>query len=312
MDLKKLEFLLKVEETRSITEAAKQLFITQPALSQVISSLEKKYDIKIFERKEGGLSITQEGKLLIDTARREVIMEANLRQELDDMKNEKSGVLRVGLSVNRAAMFLPVILPEWRKMYPKVQLRVNTRSGNGFEKQVAEGKLDFAFVMDAAEVAPSVRKELVYEPLFVYRLLLAVPPNHPLAKTTGGIFDWRLRPPVDLNLVKDDPFITNNHEPRFARWLNAVYEAYDFYPNSAVVINGSSQFNLVQSGIGCALLQDTIAFAQKRGVFFRLDKGDFATTLCMIRRKDSYVSQSMNAFMELVRENIRLGTWDKI
>ena len=117
---------------------------------------------------------------------------------------------------------------------------------------------------------------------------------------------------MDLNLVKDDPFITNNHEPRFARWLNAVYEAYDFYPNSAVVINGSSQFNLVQSGIGCALLQDTIAFAQKRGVFFRLDKGDFATTLCMIRRKDSYVSQSMNAFMELVRENIRLGTWNKI
>ena len=65
MELKKLEYLLKVSELGSITEAAKQLYITQPALSQVISAMEKKYGIQIFERREGGLSLSYEGKLLI-------------------------------------------------------------------------------------------------------------------------------------------------------------------------------------------------------------------------------------------------------
>ena len=52
MDNKKLEYLLKIAETRSVTEAAKQLFISQPALSQIIGSIEKSYQIKIFEKRD--------------------------------------------------------------------------------------------------------------------------------------------------------------------------------------------------------------------------------------------------------------------
>ena len=56
MELKKLEYLIKVSELGSITEAAKQLYITQPALSQVISAMEKKYGVPIFERRKAGWS----------------------------------------------------------------------------------------------------------------------------------------------------------------------------------------------------------------------------------------------------------------
>lgn len=312
MELKKLEYLLKVSELGSITEAAKQLYITQPALSQVISAMEKKYGILIFERREGGLSLSYEGKLLIEAGRKQLLIEESLKKELLDVRNETSGILKIGISVNRAAHFLPIILPRWREKFPKIQLQVDTHSYLGFEKIVAEGKLDMAFVMQEADVNVKTRKELVYEPLFCYNCLLAVPPNHPLAEETGGILDWRLRPPVDLNRVKDDPFITTPSKQRSAGWLNSIYEAYNFYPRSVVMINGASQYNLVQAGIGCALLQDTIAFAQKRGVFFRLDKGDFATTLCIIRRKDSYETKSMKYFADLIRDYAKQGKWSQL
>lgn len=312
MELKKLEYLIKVSELGSITEAARQLFITQPALSQVISSMEKKYGITIFERKEGGLALTYEGRLLIDAGRRQLLIEESLKQELMDTKNETSGIMKIGISVNRAAHFLPIILSEWRRQFPKIQLQVDTHSYLGFEKMVAEGKLDIAFVMQEAEVNVKTRKELVYEPLFRYNCLLAVPPNHSLAAETGGILDWRLRPPVDLNRVREDPFITTPSKQRSAKWLNSIYEAYDFYPRSTVIINGASQYNLVQAGIGCALLQDTIAFAQKRGAFFRLDKGDFATTLCIIRRKDSYETKAVKCFSDLIRKYAKEGKWAQL
>ena len=312
MELKKLEYLIKVSELGSITEAAKQLYITQPALSQVISAMEKKYGVPIFERKEGGLVLTYGGKLLIDAGRRQLLIEESLKQELLDVKNEEAGTLKIGISVNRAAHFLPVALPEWRRRFPKIQLQVDTHSYLGFEKLVTEGKLDMAFVMKEADVSVKTKKELIYEPLFQYNCLLVVPPNHPLAEETGGILDWRLRPPVDLNRVRDEPFITTPIKQRTAKWLNSIYEAYNFYPKSVVIINGASQYNLVQAGIGCALLQDPVAFAQKRGAFFRLDKGDFATTLCIIRKKNAYETKAMKYFTELIKEYAKQGKWAQL
>lgn len=312
MDMRKLEYLLKVAEVQSITEAARQLYVTQPALSQVIAALEKKYQMKIFERRGGFLHLTREGEVLIATARKQLLLESDFLRELSDIHNEESGTLRIGMSVNRAILVLPAVVPKLQEEYPKIQLDVNTRSFLGFEKMVAEGKLDMAFVMDAADVEPQIHSQLVYEPLMRYTCLLAVPPRHPLAEQTAGIFDWRLRPPVDLNLVKDDPFIGTPVKKRSLKWLSSVYEAYDFYPKTVITIGGSCQYSLVQAGVGCALLQDTIAFAQKSGAFFRLDKGDFATNLCAIYRKGAYQTRAAVRFLELIRECAKDGIWNQI
>ena len=101
MELRKLEYLLKVAETHSITEAAKQLYITQPALSQVIAVLEKNYDTKLFERKNGGLELTRSGRIMVEAARRQLLVEANMVRELEDEKGGNAGTLQIGRSVNR-------------------------------------------------------------------------------------------------------------------------------------------------------------------------------------------------------------------
>lgn len=312
MDSKKLEYLLKVAETRSITEASKQLFISQPALSQVIGAMEKRYDIKIFEKKEGSLHLTPEGSILVDSARRQFFIEQNLEQELADRKNQISGDISIGLSPSRSLHFLPVLLPQMRKEFPKVRIVINTNSSSGYEKMVAQGKLDFAFVMDIADIDPSIRSELVYEPLFSYSTLLAAPPSHPLAREAAGVFDWRKRRAVSLDEVREEPFIVSPPRPRYRKWTDLVYNAYDFTPKEAVVISGSTAIHLVQAGIGFMLTQDSTAFSLKKGAFFRLDKGDFATNLCIIHRKDKYLTKPMNTFINLVRQHNEQGTWQAL
>lgn len=173
-----------------------------------------------------------------------------------------------------------------RKSFPKVRIVVNTRPSSSFEKQVTKGKLDFAFVMEMADVDPSIRNELVYEPLFSYDTLLAAPPNHPLAREADAVFDWRLRRTVSLDEVREESFIVTPSNPRSRKWADSVYNAYDFVPREAVVISGGfTVISLVQAGVGFALTQDAMAFAQKRGAFFRLDKGGFPTSLCVILPK---------------------------
>ncbi|MBQ8089161.1 MAG: LysR family transcriptional regulator [Pyramidobacter sp.] len=313
MDAKKLEYLLKVEETRSVTEAARQLYISQPALSQVIGNLEKHYGIKIFEKRDGALRLTPEGAILVDTARREYFLEENMKLALSELRSEVAGDIKIGLSRSRAVQFLPRLLPQMWKNYPHVRTVVSTNSGDGFERRVAAGKLDLAFVMDMADVDPAVRSELTYEPLFSYGTLLAAPPWHPLAREAEAEFDWRRRRPVSLDEVCDEPFIVGAGTERIRRWSDTVFGAYSFTPRVTLVISGAlTRISLVEAGVGFCITQDAMAFALRRGAFFRFDKGDFAATLCVIYRKDKYLARPMRYFIDLVKEYNEKGEWTKI
>lgn len=313
MDSRKLEYLLTIVETGSVTEAAKKLYISQPALSQTIRYFEQLYQIRIFEKKEGHMNLTPEGLIFIEAARQQFFIEENMIQRLTDMKEQRSGDITIGLSPSRSLQFLPVLMPKMKEAFPQVRLVVNTRSSSGFEKEVVRGKLDFAFVMDIADIDPAIRNELTYIPLFAYDTLLAVPPNHPLAKEAEEEFDWRKRRPISLDEVRDEWFICTPPFPRSRRWTDTIYNAYGFKPKEALVISGGFiVYSLVQAGIGFALTQDTTAFAMKRGAFFRLDKGPFLSTLCVIYRKDKFLSRPMKFFINTATEMAKANYWSKI
>ena len=72
---RKIDYLLKIAETQSITRAAKELYVSQSALSQLIASLEKTYDTKIFEYKGGHLTPTYTGEMILNTFRQQQLLE---------------------------------------------------------------------------------------------------------------------------------------------------------------------------------------------------------------------------------------------
>lgn len=310
MDTQKMRYLLKIAELQSVTEAAKELYISQPALSQIIAYMEREHSIKIFERKDRKLVLTPAGTILIDSIRQELRIEENLKRQLDDVKSEQTGTINIGLSHARAAQFLPVVLPEFTKLYPKIVLNINTNSSLGFETIVVDGKVDFAFVMDTANISPAKKAQLVYEPLFPYCSLLAVPPNHPIAEEANGIFNWTKRPPIDLSRVKDEPFIRLIKNPRNTLLNQSIFNKYGFEPKERIVMTDESMIcQLVEAGVGFALIQEHHALARKSGVYFMLDCSDVTSTLCLIYRKDAYLTKPANDFIELIRHHSRLGTW---
>jgi len=310
MDTQKMHYLLKVAETQSVTEAAKKLFISQPALSQAIAHMEKEFDIKIFTRKDGKFLLTTAGEILIESIREELQIEENLKRKLTDVKSESLGTISVGLSHARAVQFLPVILPDFTSQYPQVKVIINTNTHVGLENVVIDGKVDFAFVMDTTILLPSKREQLVYEPLFPYHSLLAVPPNHPIAQEAHGIFDWNKRPPFDLTRLKDEPFIRQVRSVRTSPLGENIFNAYGFNPIEKVILTDESLIcQLVNAGVGFALLQEHHALARKSGVFFRLDREPVVANLCLIYRKGSYLSKPAKAFIDLVKHHAEIGTW---
>lgn len=308
-----MDYLLKIAELKSISNAAKELYVSQPALSQLVTSLEKTYNTKIFEYKAGKLVPTFTGELILETFQKQKLLENTLLNALDDARQSKTGRMSIGISSGRAPMFLSIVLPDFQKRYPHVQITVNTNSLDGFESMVASGTLDLAFVMNKADVPTEVMQRLDYEPLFDYCCLLAAPPNHPIAAEAARQPDWRLRPPVDLRDFQNETFIQTAPSDRHKSFDNSIYGPYNFHPKYTILLSEEAAlFDLVQAGLGFALLQDYVAFSRKCGAFFQLDRDDSKATLCVIHRKDVCLTEAMRYFIDLVKEHTAKGSFFKI
>ena len=146
MNLKRARYIKAIYEAGGATAAAKKLFVSQPSLSQTVRLVEQELGIAIFERGVSPPKLTYAGEKYLETARAMIAQEEQLNSILEDIRNEEQGYLRLGVSIQRGMQLLPLVLPEFSRRYPDVQLLLEERGSELLEKNVEEGKLDLALV----------------------------------------------------------------------------------------------------------------------------------------------------------------------
>lgn len=144
--LKHVNYILAVERTGSITGAANQLFISQPALSQVIQQVEKELGALIFNRSTSPLTLTVAGKEYIRAARQVIAIHTDLTNKVSEIKEEAHGTMRLGISVQRGMQILPRVLPRFMQQYPHVRIQLEEYGSNTLEKMVLDGTCDLALI----------------------------------------------------------------------------------------------------------------------------------------------------------------------
>lgn len=147
MTLRYLRIFKEVCEQKSVTKAAKKLFISQPSVSVVISDLEKKYNVKLFMRIHNRLAITEEGQELYTRA-------CNVLNSFDDFEtlafeNSSSNIVKIGTSLTIGTFLLPGLLKELQNQNPQAQFKVKIFPKDKIETMLLQGKLDFGLVENA-------------------------------------------------------------------------------------------------------------------------------------------------------------------
>lgn len=172
----KLYSLLQVYETRSYTQAAKRLSITQPAVSQHIRSLEQELNVKIFERLNGKLVVTRQGEEIVKCAKKMVGLFNSLSQTLSD---GKSSVNHLTIGVTHTAESNPIAetLAKYCAKNEGVSIKMITDTISNLYKMLNSYELDLAIVEGRVR-DPSIH----YLLLDTDYLVLAVSVNHPFAK----------------------------------------------------------------------------------------------------------------------------------
>lgn len=107
MDFRELQYVVTVADCRNVTQAAKQLYISQPSLSYALGQIEKEMGVKLFDRSQQPLALTDAGRIYVKTAREILQKRTELKDRLADLKDGRGARISLGIPAERAGFMLP-------------------------------------------------------------------------------------------------------------------------------------------------------------------------------------------------------------
>jgi DNA-binding transcriptional LysR family regulator len=205
--LRQLHHFLAVIELGSLRRAAKELGISEPALSKSLQQLEEVLGVPLLDRGPRGMKPTVYGESLIAHAR---VVRNELEQavvDLGEMQGLARGLIRVGTGPTSAMVELPRALARFRALYPEIRTIVREGLLSDLMPAIVQGELDFAVVAITGE---PIDADLVQETLVENGLGIIARADHPLAGKHGlapadlADLPWLLPPSSDLTRVAFD------------------------------------------------------------------------------------------------------------
>lgn len=135
-----------VAKNLSFTKASQELFISQPAITKHIQELETMYQTRLFERMGNKISLTDAGRLLLEHCEKILEEYGRLEYEMNLLRNEHIGKLRLGASTTIAQYVLPPLLARFIEKFPQVSLSLFNGNSLEVEKALQEHRIDLALV----------------------------------------------------------------------------------------------------------------------------------------------------------------------
>ncbi len=176
IELRHLKTLLALQETGSVSLAAKRVFLTQSALTHQIRALEQHYDTPLFERKSNPIRFTPAGERLLQLARELMPLLAAAQRDMAQIIEGEAGELRVAVECHTCFDWLMPAMDTFRPLWPQVELDIVS----GFQADpvglLLTHRADLAIVSEAA-----AQSGIVYQPLFAYEMVGICAKDHPLA-----------------------------------------------------------------------------------------------------------------------------------
>lgn len=243
MELRQLQYFVAVADEGHFTRAAERLLIAQPAISQQIRRLEAELGEPLFDRDRRHVRLTAAGKTLLPHARATLAAASRAKAAVRSLSGLLTGQLTVGAFEAAPERLLATALGRFRRAHPSVEVRATEGYAAELLAAVQRGELDAAItgLPDTAKPPPGVTvTELAIEPL-----VLAVSPDHPLAREPG----------IQLARLRDEPMVTLIGDSSQRAHIERACRKAGFEPRiTAETTRLSLLWELVSQGIGIAVI----------------------------------------------------------
>ncbi|MBO4887098.1 MAG: LysR family transcriptional regulator [Firmicutes bacterium] len=248
MTFQNMEYFLKVAETGSITEAARELNITQQALSSAIARMEAELGCELFDR-HSRLRLTYAGTQYREAVVRMMDIQNQTREMLADISGNVRGQLRIGIAHTRGQALLPLILPDFIRLYPLVNLSILEDSTRELERHLSHGDLDVVIGF-----APFMLEEARVFPLMTEQFYLVIPRSlleERFGEEQGQKVLEQFRKTHDIRLFRDFPFVFLKEGDRVRSIVTKMFEEAGIEPLIKLeTSNTQTALALASEGVG--------------------------------------------------------------
>ena len=304
------DYIYEVSKERNCSAAAKNLYVSQPALSTSVKKAEKELGITIFDRSTSPISLTEAGKVYIAALESIRQIQRQTRDKLADMSELRTGRIVVSGENFVSSFILPDIIMRFSEKYSGIEVELVESNSPDLRQLLLTEAIDLLIAHDFD------RALYTAEPLGDEALLLAVPASLPinqdlshLALDTGDILAERHLQPdcpaVDLSLFRDELFLILKKGNDMQRRAAALCDAAGFAPRVRILLDQLiTSYNLACAGMGIAFVTDTIVTAARgrNCVYYRLEGPHSTRRMYIGYKHNRYISRACTAFIETAKE----------
>lgn len=304
MTSKELLYIKTIAEEKSISKAARKLFIAQPSLSQSVQRIEEGLGTPLFTRTNSGLVPTYAGERYCHMATQILKMYEDFELEISDINNLRTGRIHVGITNHLGTLILARVLPEYKRICSYIEVYIHEESSTRLEQMIISGEIDFA-IMHAPREQPQTL--IHYDILGRDPFVIAIAPDHALIRKAIEKPGYPY-PVLDLKLLKQEPFLMLRREQRIRQITDAVLTRADIsQPDIPLTLKNFETAQLLAAqGLGITLVPlqySRIASPEYSPALLCIDEkyGAF-WDLCIASLDNGFLSKADQLFIRAVKE----------
>lgn len=219
MNMKQALYFKTIAQYGTITAAAKQLYISQPSLSQTLRQIEDEVGTPLFDRSTSPFHLTYAGERYLKAVEAMLDIETRLKEEIESIRRDDGGRLRLGISVTRAMQVLPDVIPIFTKSYPNVTIELTEAASASLEGLLQKGQIDLALAALEANEA-----NIAYELIEKESIGILAGKGSQLAQLVPS------GTPIRLEMVEKEAFVSldTSHSSRIIQ--DRLFRRYNIRP----------------------------------------------------------------------------------
>ena len=263
MNVKAYTYLLAIEENRSLTKAAMQLGISQPALSKFLANTELSLGHHLFMKSQNSLIPTDAGRIYLDACREIINIKQRTYASITKLTQVPERTIVVGVTPYRGTQFFSNIYSRILDKYPHIEIKAHEGYMTELKKGIDEGSIDLAI----GTVTPTDERYYSFASIAYEQLCLAVPLSHPAAAQSDD--SGKYFPVIDIQTLSDAPFVMWGESTTNARIIEEYMSRNHLVPtvvyrgNNALMVN-----EMLKTGIGVGFIPHSFCKPHEGRVYF--------------------------------------------
>lgn len=285
--LKKYEYVIAVATHGGISGAAEKLGISQPTFSKYLKKIESELGVELFDRSSLPIKLTRAGECFVEAGKRFIDLDRQLEKQIEEIKSNKSGIVRVGISPSRSPYMLPDIIEAYREKRPSARIVIEERTTSELNHRLASGELDLIISILDQETEGFERVVLFDE-----SIMLAISAKNSEKNDTGE------------DILASSPLISVGKGQAMWQTFNEILDKLCLPQPIIECQSIESALALAKQGIGATLVPSYISRAHGDSVRFLplnvAGASAYRRQVCLFYRKEQFLTQSEKDFIDCV------------